>query len=134
MKPVSVSAKRLLVIGAVAGAVACHVAAAAVFATRDPYETPVFAPCPVLQHTGWQCPGCGSTRALFSLLHGDVVLAFAMNPLLLSAYASAALLIAMKLAEGRRRARLARGLSRAAVGLVVTAAIYSGVVRNLLAG
>lgn len=33
--------------------------------------------------TGFTCPGCGSTRGLHSLLHGDVVAAFEFNPLLI---------------------------------------------------
>lgn len=122
---------RVLLIGGVCAAVACHVAAAVFFADHDPYTTQVFAPCPLLQLTGWQCPGCGSTRALYSLLHGDVAKAFAMNPLLLASYASALLLVAMTVAERSRRPRLGRGLGAAAVAVVAIAAAYTGVVRNL---
>jgi hypothetical protein len=32
--------------------------------------------------TGFDCPGCGGTRALHQLLHGNVREAFALNPLL----------------------------------------------------
>lgn len=39
-------------------------------------------PCPLHAWTGLYCPGCGSTRALHALLHGDVAQALAMNPLL----------------------------------------------------
>lgn len=39
-------------------------------------------PCPFLALTGLYCPGCGSTRALHALLHGDLGHALAMNPLL----------------------------------------------------
>ncbi|MEO5628158.1 MAG: DUF2752 domain-containing protein, partial [Thermomonas sp.] len=35
--------------------------------------------------SGWYCPGCGSTRALHALLHGDLPQALAMNPLLVIA-------------------------------------------------
>ena len=31
--------------------------------------------------TGWHCISCGITRALHALAHGDVPLAFSMNPL-----------------------------------------------------
>lgn len=32
--------------------------------------------------TGWDCPGCGSTRAVHQLLHGNVAAAFRLNPFL----------------------------------------------------
>ncbi len=32
--------------------------------------------------TGWHCPGCGTSRALHALLHGQFGEAFARNPLL----------------------------------------------------
>jgi len=33
--------------------------------------------------TGFQCPGCGSTRALHQLMHGHLINAFTLNPLFL---------------------------------------------------
>lgn len=41
-------------------------------------------PCPLHALSGLYCPGCGSTRCLHALLHGDVALAVAMNPLLVA--------------------------------------------------
>jgi hypothetical protein len=40
-----------------------------------------FPKCPFRLVTGWQCPGCGSTRALYQLLHLHPVAAFKFNPL-----------------------------------------------------
>ena len=37
-------------------------------------------PCPFHWLTGLYCPGCGATRALHALLHGNVEKAFSMNP------------------------------------------------------
>lgn len=37
--------------------------------------------CPILYLTGISCPGCGLTRAYFSLLRGDISGAFAYHPL-----------------------------------------------------
>ena len=56
---------------------------AALLARIDPNaaDSPL-PPCPLRALTGFYCPGCGSTRALFDLLHGDVPGALAMNPLL----------------------------------------------------
>ena len=38
-------------------------------------------PCPFHALTGFYCPGCGSTRMLFFLVHGHPYLAFRENPL-----------------------------------------------------
>lgn len=38
--------------------------------------------CPFRMLTGLQCPGCGTTRALHQLLHGNVGAAFRLNPML----------------------------------------------------
>ena len=124
---------RWLAIGGVAAVAAGHAAASVFFAQQNPYETQIGMPCPILSLTGLQCPGCGSTRALYSLLHGDPVKAFSMNPLLLACYASGTLLVGMTVAESRRRPRVARALSVAAISLVAGAAIYTGVIRNLIA-
>ena len=42
-----------------------------------------FPPCMFYAATGWHCPGCGLTRCLHALAHGDLPQAMAMNPLLL---------------------------------------------------
>jgi hypothetical protein len=44
-----------------------------------PAETSFYPKCVLFQLTGLHCPGCGSTRALHSLLHGDVRQALAYN-------------------------------------------------------
>jgi hypothetical protein len=48
----------------------------------EPGKTGFFPACPFRTLTGFTCPGCGSTRGLHRLLHGDVVGAFEFNPLL----------------------------------------------------
>lgn len=50
--------------------------------TYDP-NTPhnIFPPCMFKAITGFYCIGCGLTRALHALVHGDIAGAFAMNPL-----------------------------------------------------
>ena len=58
--------------------------AALAFATaillRFPPERYAFYPqCPFHQLFNLQCPGCGTTRALFALLHGDIVAAIHFN-------------------------------------------------------
>ena len=38
--------------------------------------------CPIHESTGIYCPGCGSTRAIDAVFHGDMVSAWRFNPLL----------------------------------------------------
>jgi len=38
-----------------------------------------FLRCPFLVLTGFQCPGCGSQRAIHYLLHGDILQAMRLN-------------------------------------------------------
>jgi len=48
----------------------------------NPEVSRFFPPCPLHTFTGLFCAGCGSTRALHQLLHGNVAAAFRFNPLL----------------------------------------------------
>ena len=48
----------------------------------EPGRTGFFPVCPFRAFTGFNCPGCGTTRALHQLLHGNVFAAFKLNPLL----------------------------------------------------
>ena len=43
----------------------------------------MFKVCIFHEITGLYCPGCGGTRAFFSLLHGHPVLSFMYNPIVL---------------------------------------------------
>src|SRR4051794_18522002 len=72
------SRRPLLLLALVAGAAA----ALAVLYRFDPATAGFFPPCPFRLLTGLRCPGCGSTRALHQLLHGQVGAALALNPLL----------------------------------------------------
>jgi hypothetical protein len=48
----------------------------------DPTTVSFYPPCLFHALTGLQCPGCGTTRALHHLLHGDVAGAFRLNAML----------------------------------------------------
>ena len=50
----------------------------------DPKDYPIFPKCPLLLLTGIKCPGCGSQRAIHSLLHSDLTNAFKYNMLLIT--------------------------------------------------
>ena len=60
-------------------------AGAAYLFAFEPGKTGIFPVCLFRFLTGYQCPGCGSTRAAHQLLHGHVVTAFTLNPFFLLA-------------------------------------------------
>jgi hypothetical protein len=49
----------------------------------EPGRSGFFPICPFRFLTGFQCPGCGITRALHLILHGHILTAFMLNPLFL---------------------------------------------------
>ena len=54
--------------------------AASVLYAYPPTEYDFYPLCMFHWLTGWHCPGCGATRCLYSLLHGDLEQALAFNP------------------------------------------------------
>jgi hypothetical protein len=56
--------------------------AAAVLYCFDPATHGFYPVCRFHQWTGWNCPGCGATRAAYALLHGNLTLALRDNALL----------------------------------------------------
>ncbi|HEY5803667.1 MAG TPA: DUF2752 domain-containing protein [Lysobacter sp.] len=67
-----------------AGAAAIALSVAWLLRSFDPGAAgSLFPPCLFHLITGLYCPGCGVTRALHALSHGDPGGAWAMNPLLL---------------------------------------------------
>ena len=59
--------------------------AGVVYFAYDPSQSQFFPRCVFLSLTGWQCPGCGSQRAIHALLHGDLASAWHYNAALLVA-------------------------------------------------
>jgi hypothetical protein len=47
-----------------------------------PGISPIYPPCPFHYITGLYCPGCGSLRATHALLHGEILAALDLNPLM----------------------------------------------------
>jgi len=61
------------------------IAVAAIWFYRfNPAEDELFLKCPFKTVTGWDCPGCGSQRAIHELLHLNFGKAFYYNPLMVS--------------------------------------------------
>ena len=67
-----------IAVAVIVGSVA--IAGAVYLYFHDPYSHPL--PCLFYLMTGFYCPGCGSGRASYSLLHGRFLDAFCYNPLM----------------------------------------------------
>lgn len=115
------------------GAAVLHAGAVAFFSFRNPYAETIFPPCPLLHLTGWQCPGCGGTRSLYSLLHGDILGSIAMNPLVVGGYVAVALSLGGVILDRRGLSRPAQGAYWTAAATLIGATVYSGLLRNLIA-
>ncbi len=55
--------------------------AAAVLRLFSPAQYSFYPQCPILEYLHLKCPGCGTTRALAALLHGQLAEAFHFNAL-----------------------------------------------------
>jgi Protein of unknown function (DUF2752) len=55
--------------------------AATVLLRFPPTQYGFYPQCPIHHYLGILCPGCGTTRALAALLHGNVSEALRLNPL-----------------------------------------------------
>lgn len=84
--------------------------------------------------TGWDCPGCGSSRALHSLLHLRIWEALAYNPLLVAGIPYVILLAWSQYLGGREKfPRMHNAItSRAAIIVIIAIIVFYTVIRNVL--
>lgn len=81
--------------------------------------------------TGFDCPGCGSQRALHALLHGEIGMAWRFNPFV---FFAVPVIVFYTCAEAvrRRRPRLyAAAVNPFILGALLLAVLVFTVVRNL---
>ena len=97
----------------------------------DPSASKFFPSCPFLTLTGLQCPGCGSQRAVHSLLHLDVVAAFRYNALLVVSLPAVLFLIVVEMFRTRRPRLYSRIHSPKVVWTIVSIVLIWWVYRNL---
>ena len=64
----------------IAGIALIGIAGAVALFFLDPTKHSFFPKCAFHLATGYSCPGCGSSRALYALTHGNVLEAVRLNP------------------------------------------------------
>lgn len=72
-------------------------AAIFLYSAFDPADSVFWPKCPFYLLTGLECPGCGSQRAIHSLLNGDPVSAMHYNFLLVAAMPYLLLFVFLKI-------------------------------------
>lgn len=73
----------------IAAAILLTVAAIVVLYCFGPMQVSFYPRCPSKLLTGYDCPGCGTLRALHALSHGDVAAAWRFNAALFFALPAA---------------------------------------------
>ncbi|MEI8063947.1 MAG: DUF2752 domain-containing protein [Verrucomicrobiota bacterium] len=115
----NISRLRIIVFSSVALGI---VALAALLYTVNPTQCALYPPCFFHKLTGLYCPGCGSTRALHQLLHGNLADALHFNPLAVLALPVLGYLVVRRSASQVRPVWV-----RVAFAIILT----FGVVRNI---
>ena len=87
--PPKISAPPALTVFAVVVLGAVFAVAGAVVFFFNPATHGFYPICLFHELTGWNCPGCGGTRAVYALLHGKVALALKDNALFVVLLAAA---------------------------------------------
>ncbi|MDD3155447.1 MAG: DUF2752 domain-containing protein [Victivallaceae bacterium] len=85
--------RKLIPIGIAAGVVLLLLAAVTAIYYAEPGKSRFLPPCLFLEATHLYCPGCGNTRALHALLHGELLASLRCNILLLPGVLTAIVLL-----------------------------------------
>lgn len=116
-------------------AVSVVIAVTAVFillALVNPMESKWMPRCFIKFATGYDCPGCGSQRAIHALLHGDVATAFRYNGLLVVSLPAILYLAVVTLGRKRWENLYRKSTSNIVIYTVLVIIILWMIVRNLL--
>jgi hypothetical protein len=85
---------------------------ASVLYAVDPSRQMLTPPCPYRTLTGLACPGCGLTRCVHALLHGEFARAFAYNPWIFAGAPAALVFAALpRVADQPQTLRLRTGIA-----------------------
>ena len=122
------TAMEWLVAGVCLGLVCMSVWFIMVFAPPGPGS--IMVPCVFRTLTHLHCPGCGITRCLHALAHGDIMRAWAMNPLAMLALGALIVEVSDRaLGQPRAWRRMRRVMHNASVWAVVVVVFF--IARNL---
>jgi len=126
--PVSIPAwRKWLLLGYLAGGLM----GLAVLFFFDPERSAFYPLCPLHAITGWDCPGCGTLRALHQLLHGHFAAAWRFNPLTVSLLPVPAWLVLREAIWQFSGIRLPGLVTRPAFAwALAVVAVFFGIVRN----
>ena len=103
-------------------AVLAAVVGVVVYSAYDPSTSQLFPKCIFKSLTGYDCPGCGSQRAIQSLLHGDIAAAFGYNAMLVCSIPYLILLIYAELFR-KKVPRLHSALTSVTAVLIILALV-----------
>ncbi len=97
----------------------------------EPGESAFLPSCLFRSLTGFQCPGCGSTRGLHQLLHGNLTTAFQLNPLLILALPFLLYALARySMSVMRGQPLVMKPLPAKYIGIIVGAIVFFWIFRN----
>ncbi|GAA5505007.1 DUF2752 domain-containing protein [Novipirellula caenicola] len=117
----------MLLIAIVTTLVVCAATGIVLLQMLQPNHDSWFPKCQFYQSTGLHCPGCGATRAVLALLHGDVFLAVRNNALLIL---GGPLLVIYIIRQNRRPDFDPRSTLRI-ISIMVTVLVIFSVARNI---
>jgi 1-acyl-sn-glycerol-3-phosphate acyltransferase len=81
IKPEGTNSRAAVPLLPAAALLASTTAVAAILLRFPPDRYPIYPRCPIYTYFHLLCPGCGTTRALAALLHGNLLEALHLNPL-----------------------------------------------------
>ncbi len=97
----------------------------------DPSHHGFYPGCIFYQTTGLLCAGCGATRALYQLLHGNLVMAFRFNPILVISIPFLLWFLAGQVLRVARKQSCAVNIRPRWLWLIFAVLVIFSVVRNL---
>lgn len=99
-------------------------------AVVDPMQAAWFPKCPSKLVTGYDCPGCGSSRAIHAMLHGDIAAAWHFNAALFFAIPLIIFLFAGNIAGPYSRLRRITQHPIVPIGTLIATVVWT-IARNL---